>query len=265
MRSQNILNNEVSSMVTSITRFLLFFFIIVGAPYLHGAGWPSSLCEATLDPVGSLALLARTKGVTLEQIKASIALVPAGRKRCAYINALPSFSGKEALSPRSALMWAASEGKTEFTRELLAYPETDVNLYDMYGEFGTALLVAAKRGHRETMALLLAHPGIKVNLDDFGGTALTYAAKRGDAEMVTLLLVQPFIDANHDDGSLSTPLIYAAGAGHKAVVVLLLAMRGIDLKHTDIDGQSAESLARRNGHDGIAELLKSTKVKNQYS
>jgi len=85
---------------------------------------------------------------------------------------------------RTALMYAACEGDTEFVKTLLA-EGADVNAKDKDGV--TALMGAAWNGHTEIVKALLAK-GADVNIKDKDGrTALRYAILGSHAEIVRLL------------------------------------------------------------------------------
>merc|ERR1712083_737406 len=61
-------------------------------------------------------------------------------------------------------------------------------------------------------------------------------------------------------GNGGTALIYAAGKGNKAIVQLLLE-KSADVTAKTISGKSAQDLARKQGHDEIAQLLQEYETK----
>ncbi|KAH9611435.1 hypothetical protein KSS87_000166 [Heliosperma pusillum] len=119
---------------------------------------------------------------------------------------------------RTALHFAAREGKTEVCKYLLEELKLDVNLKDSDGE--TPLVHAARQGHVDTISFLLEHDADPACASDLGATALHHAAGIGNIELIKLLLSKgAVIDSQSDSG---TPLIWAAGHGQTDAVKVLL-------------------------------------------
>jgi ankyrin repeat protein len=119
----------------------------------------------------------------------------------------------------TALMRAALDGNTEKVKELIQQG-ADINQRDDIGR--TALMFAVINSHYETMRVLL-ECGADVNAEsNKGGTALMGAASDGDLRMVQALL----------DGGAH---VHAR------------------LRETN---ESAVTLAEKNGHAEIAQLLR---------
>jgi ankyrin repeat protein len=84
-----------------------------------------------------------------------------------------------------ALLRAASMGKADTVRSILASPNVDVNGIDDHGN--TPLIQAARFGHDEVVtALLIAKADVKIKNDE-GKTALMLAAEGGHDETVRAL------------------------------------------------------------------------------
>ena len=139
---------------------------------------------------------------------------------------------------------------------------------------------AALQDRVECVARLLAEPGIEVNQAKKNGcTPLFMACQDGSLRSVKLLLADERVRVNQatrDDATSNynvddqwiaaapfasvTPLRMAAQHGHLEVVRVLVEQDGIDL---DKPGKGSEALgfesplqiARRHGHDAIAEVL----------
>ncbi|KAK9735275.1 hypothetical protein RND81_04G195400 [Saponaria officinalis] len=119
---------------------------------------------------------------------------------------------------RTALHFAAREGKTEVCKYLLEELKLDVNVKDADGE--TPLVHAARQGHTDTVSCLLEHGADPAIASDLGATALHHAAGIGNLEMMKLLLSKgAAVDSQSDSG---TPLIWAAGHGQKDALQILL-------------------------------------------
>lgn len=156
----------------------------------------------------------------------------------------------------SALILAASKGQKGAVKHLLAHPDIQVNLVENDG--WTALMLAARYGHQGAVKLLLARPEIQVNLvDNNGWTALMLAAQHGHHAIVECMLATGDADVNAFDNDMNTALKMSAQEGHKEIVRLLLAVPDVDtmISSTE-DGHTAESVARANGHVGIAALVR---------
>ncbi|XP_071068851.1 KN motif and ankyrin repeat domain-containing protein 2 isoform X3 [Dasypus novemcinctus] len=98
---------------------------------------------------------------------------------------LGDVNAKASQAGQTALMLAASHGRADVVRALLAC-EADVNAQDEDGS--TALMCACGHGHREVTALLLAAPGCDIALADRdGSTALMVALDAGQSEIASML------------------------------------------------------------------------------
>lgn len=120
-----------------------------------------------------------------------------------------------------------------------------------------ALAVAADQGHLEAVRLLLDH-GVNPNgYAEFGKTALDYAVSHDYEEIARLLLRRGAnVNAQCEFG---TPLYFAVDAGAIRCVCLLIE-HGADIRDRDYDGRTALALARANGHEDLATLLKEADV-----
>ncbi|KAK1295638.1 putative serine/threonine-protein kinase [Acorus calamus] len=119
---------------------------------------------------------------------------------------------------RTALHFAAREGRVEVCRYLVEELKLDVDVRDEDGE--TPLIHASRQGHVATAKYLLEHGANPSASSVMGATALHHAAGIGNLELLNLLLSKEIdVDLQSDAG---TPLIWAAGHGQRDAVEVLL-------------------------------------------
>ncbi|MFO7922987.1 MAG: ankyrin repeat domain-containing protein [Bacteroidales bacterium] len=146
---------------------------------------------------------------------------------------------------------AALEGNSMRVEQLVS-GNTDVNASLSDGR--TALMLAAFNGHASVMDMLL-NAGAEMDLkDEYGRTALMYASTGHFPDAVKLLLENGADPNVVDREEQFSPLMFAAAEGHFEVVRILLD-HNADASLKDKDGDTAESFARLNGHERVAELL----------
>jgi ankyrin repeat protein len=146
---------------------------------------------------------------------------------------------------------AALNGQFE-TVESMVSENINVNGADPDGR--TALMLASFNGHAGIVALLINNGAVLDLVDVFGRTALHYASTGPFLPTVEFLLKKGADPNVVDSEEHFTPLMFAAAEGHVDVVKILLEYHA-DPTLKDIDGDTAESFARTNGHDEIADLL----------
>jgi ankyrin repeat protein len=152
---------------------------------------------------------------------------------------------------RTALWWAASQGRHPVVRELLG-AGADPNRADRYG--GTPLMAATFSGDFETLTLLIEAGANIEARTEIGSTALRQAAASGHVSSVQVLLKHgATVNARTITGG--TPLMKAAEAGHREIVLLLLK-HGADPLLEDQNGYSAAGYATLHDHDKLIPLLK---------
>jgi ankyrin repeat protein len=144
---------------------------------------------------------------------------------------------------RTALHWAAKEGKVEII-PLLLEKGADVNVKDRAGK--TPLCIAAESGKADAVKMLLAAKSDVNAKDRLDGTPLMWAAALGTPETVALL-IDAGATVNVTDKNGLTPLLWAAGIGDPKSVTLLIEKKA-DLSAADnLTGDTALMRAARNG------------------
>jgi len=154
-------------------------------------------------------------------------------------------------------------GHTEVCSYLLA---TKANVDALSKNGSTPLLVCAREGHNKLCEALLQYGAHPDDGGDKGWSPLSVAAGEGHLEVCTTLLrhsanANGFTgDGRHERSALHE----AAEQGHTEVVDLLLQQKA-DATHSfdeDKDGAgrrvTALDLAERNGHQGVATLLRAS-------
>ena len=175
---------------------------------------------------------------------------------------------------------AASLGAADMVANLL---KKAPDLVRANGPFGDSPLHFAAKGGQAEVAGLLIDKGAAVNTPGEDGWYPLHAAAWGNHEKVVRLLIERGADVNAKDRSGKTPLWHApeamarllvekgadpnardsvggtllhrrAAAGQENWVRLLVSL-GADPNAKTEDGETAADLARRNGYDGVAEVL----------
>ena len=164
---------------------------------------------------------------------------------------MPGAVGAQSLPQVEPLHEAAFAGNLDEVKRLLE-EGTAVDVPDLEGR--TALMWASFNGHTAVNALLLEN-GAAINAREVNGrTALMYASSGPYPETVELLL-EKGADVNVQGTAEGfTALMTAAAEGQVEVVLVLLAY-GADPDAKDADGDTAESLAKQNGHPQVVAAL----------
>jgi len=150
------------------------------------------------------------------------------------------------------LLITGMSGKTDLA-ELLISKGANVSTCDNY--FKTPLHYAARNGHGEVVQLLIRNQADIEAKSGLGYTALHYASIYGHVSVAQLLIEKGAdVNARTTYGG-SIPLHLACLRGQKDVVEMLIA-KGADINAKDNEGQTALSLAKAQGRDEIAELLR---------
>lgn len=155
-------------------------------------------------------------------------------------------------------MIAIEWGTEEMIDLLIATDGANINDRD---DWGTPPIVMAvnRQARVELVRKLLDTGRVDVDAQGMGGcTALWWAAVSGHSELVRMLLAtgQVNVNACDDEYECQTVLMVAAENGHVEVVELLLAVNGVDVDGTDDNGETALSLAIKEGKDEVAKALK---------
>ncbi len=120
----------------------------------------------------------------------------------------------------------------------------------------TPLMRSAQNKHLEASKLLI-EAGADVNARDKGGYSVLMVASGSNNADILTLLTQKGARLNEQEDSLGwTALIWAAKEGHYENVSALLDA-GADINLKDSTGKTAYDWSIENGHNAIAEKLKS--------
>jgi hypothetical protein len=142
---------------------------------------------------------------------------------------------------RSALLWAAAEGRLEAVQHILAVDGTQLDAATRSGN--TPLHRAAAYGHREVVSLLLTAGADIDCVNEEGATALSRAARWGHADVVRLLL-KAGADPEVGDGNGRLPRAWAASKRFREVLDALDTVRPeMDSLSPTVDRERAKMLA----------------------
>lgn len=145
--------------------------------------------------------------------------------------------------------------RDEDLAEELAQGAVDHGATDEFGS--TALILAARGGLEQLVTTILEQPGVSVNAQNhFGSTALICAATNGHLAICEKLL-QHGADVDIRTRIGGTALGKAAGSGQDAVCRRLVEA-GASLDFRTKLGDSAADLARKGGHQQLAQFLASS-------
>jgi ankyrin repeat protein len=167
---------------------------------------------------------------------------------------------------------AVCQGHINGVEKLLAYGANPNNISLWMGQTPLHTAVASSSRHysltptrREDIVRLLLVNGANVMATVKGGlTPLHLASVHGHYAAVRVLLdymihheldISPLADGVGGGGVGWTPLMKAADKGFMDIVRLLLS-RGADVEVKVGNGDTAEDMARKNGHTEVAEILK---------
>ncbi|XP_015838726.1 kinase D-interacting substrate of 220 kDa B isoform X2 [Tribolium castaneum] len=150
----------------------------------------------------------------------------------------------------TALMLAATKGRSAFVRELLAYG-ADANAEDC--DSWTALLCASKEGHADIVLQLLEHNANIEHRDMGNWTSLMWATYKGRIDVVHLLLEKGAEVNAHGNYHISS-LLWAAGRGYTEITEALIS-HGAKVNVGDKYGTTALVWASRKGYTEIVAML----------
>jgi len=179
-----------------------------------------------------------------------------------FLRHFPLEVNREQPDNKGTVLWAAAEqGHVEAVCELLQHPHTDPNQVRSSSRT-TPLFIASLRGHGKVVEVLLGHADVNVNLGaiESGTSPLCMAVQEGREGVVEMLLRHGSIKVNKAEKNTSvTPLCKASQIGFEHIVGLLLAVPGIDVHSKTRSGATPLSVATREGHSRIVEML-TTKI-----
>jgi ankyrin repeat-rich membrane spanning protein len=150
----------------------------------------------------------------------------------------------------TALMLAATKGRSAFVRELLTHG-ADPNVED--SDSWTALLCASKEGHADIVLQLLEHSADIEHRDMGNWTSLMWATYKGRTDVVMLLLDKGAEVNAHGNYHISS-LLWAAGRGYTQITETLIS-HGAKVNVGDKYGTTALVWACRKGYAEIVAML----------
>lgn len=160
-------------------------------------------------------------------------------------------------TPYEDLMKAIENGNLKAAQSALRNG-ADVNEMGRESPYRTPLMIAADEG-KENLAKLLVEYGADVNAKDIvGDTALMWAANGGHLNVVEFLVEHGANVNAAATGHIcagSTALIYASEKGHVNVVKYLIK-HGANINAKNKNGDTALSIAEKNGHTEVARILR---------
>jgi len=146
---------------------------------------------------------------------------------------------------------AALEGNSAEVDRML---NLDIRFDAIDSDGRTALMLCCFNGHAQ-IAQKLIKLGASVNRADFlGRTALMYASTGPYPETVKLLISSKADLNMTDNDEKFSPLMFAAAEGQMEIVKILLE-NNADPLLKDKDNDTAESFARQNGHQAVADYI----------
>ncbi len=151
--------------------------------------------------------------------------------------------------PEDRLRYAVLKNDIKTVQDLIK-KGVDINAQDRQGF--TPLIIAARHGRAMCARVLLGH-GAEIDKKDYkGNSALLWAAFHGYGEVVDVLLEKGAdIDARGKNGTALTCAVYFQREG----IVSALLRHGANLEKKDPNGNTAMSLARKNGNEDIGRML----------
>lgn len=142
---------------------------------------------------------------------------------------------------------------------LKAYLDAGGTIESRSPEGFTALILAAYNGQSAAVEFLLAHKADPCATDPRGNTALMGAIFKGNAEIAARFITTT-CDIDQVNAAEQTALMYAALFNRTEIAKAILA-KGADPARRDAKNNTAESVARAQGSDALADLLASPRSK----
>lgn len=153
---------------------------------------------------------------------------------------------------KSKLHSAISDGDITRMKEVLAQG-VDPDYEDDYGR--SFLWFAVNRGNLAAVQTLVEAGAAVTTANKYNGTVLQVAARKGSVEIASYLLDKnpKLLEARDRDGN--TALHTAAESGYPDLVAFLIE-KGLDANTKNFNNRSPLSLAQKNNHHEVADLLK---------
>ncbi|KAJ6126458.1 hypothetical protein N7523_002070 [Penicillium sp. IBT 18751x] len=152
-----------------------------------------------------------------------------------------------------ALIWAASQNSPHVMREILRYPDANVNTHD--NKHRTPVFHAIRTNNLEILQILHTTSNVDFSWkDDKGQTPLIYALSEDLVSIGSYLLTLDSPDLTMKDNKGRSALWYAVYFCNEAMVMELL-QRGGDVKRSDYKGIPPLNLAIYKNHLPIVNAM----------
>ncbi|KAK4235549.1 ankyrin repeat-containing domain protein, partial [Achaetomium macrosporum] len=202
-----------------------------------------------------MALLLDRRGdqivITEEVVKAAAGNEGSGKEVMALL--LDRYEEMTAASITEDTMIAAATCGQDRALSLLSQRYSDDFVQDEW-RYLAKFYNAAKAGDVRCIERLM-HEGIKPDTKNIRGeTPLWIAARHGHEAVVEALAQRTDVDVNSLSIAGRSPLFWPSSYGNERVVAILLEA-GADPDLMDENGDTAVTIARRNGHERIAKML----------
>ena len=143
--------------------------------------------------------------------------------------------------------------------------QSDIDFYTQDFDGNTPIHYACSSTSDVAIKMITRYPHL-INADHAGRNILHYACLQGNMNLVKFIFGNSSFDIDYNvvDEEGNTPLHVACIQGQFEVVKFILEeanQKGIDIAKKNMMGQTAEDLARNNGHKDVVDLFKTKLLK----
>ncbi len=161
----------------------------------------------------------------------------------------PQLDVNQAAALATPLFIACQLGYTEIVKELLKAEKIDINKAVPNG--ATPLYIACQNGHIEIVKEFLKHEKVNVNLPFYGKMPISIAHAKGHTEIVIELLKYYSATFNQTQVEGKTPFYLACQEGDITTYNMLLESDQLDINQASVTGATPLYIACQNGHTEI--------------